>query len=140
MLYVLYVLYLLYLLYVLHVVLSWARETCLAISAWMVWRPCAQCTGRTRHGRQCSISTASQLVDDFGRQIADPLLRGGSHCRFHLDFFAVSPATVPADDVLVVFFDLETTGTSVAKMRSALCLDSCVLYYMFFVLLRKAWM
>ncbi len=80
----------------------------------MVWRRCAQCTGRTRNGQQCSISTASKLVDDAGRRVADPLLHGGGRCRIHLDFFAVIPAGVSAENLLLVFFDLETTGVSLS--------------------------
>ena len=86
----------------------------------MVWRRCAQCAGRTRNGQRCSISTASQLVDEAGRLVADPLLHGGSHCRLHLEFFAVSPADVRAEDLLVVFYDLETTGWAADELEQCM--------------------
>jgi DNA polymerase III epsilon subunit-like protein len=43
---------------------------------------------------------------------AEPLRRGGSHCMFHATWFCTKPAQ-PAN-ALLVFFDLETTGLSLA--------------------------
>ena len=44
-----------------------------------------QCTGLTRAGRRCSItSEASRVHDDQGRNVNEPLLLGARHCRFHL--------------------------------------------------------
>ena len=71
-----------------------------------------QCTGVTRAGRRCGItSEPSRLLDDRGNNVNEPLLLGARHCRFHLQLFC----TKPADNVdcLLFFLDFETSGLDV---------------------------
>ena len=71
-----------------------------------------QCTGVTRAGRRCGItSETSRLLDDRGNNVNEPLLLGARHCRFHLRPFC----TKPADNVdcLLFYLDFETSGLDV---------------------------
>ena len=71
-----------------------------------------QCTGVTRAGRRCGItSETSRLLDDRGNNVNEPLLLGARHCRFHLQLFC----TKPADNVdcLLFYLDFETSGLDV---------------------------
>ena len=77
-----------------------------------------RCHGVTRLGKSCSITCKSSLRDDQGRLVAEPLLRGGAYCALHAKPFCVHPAVgVDARRLVVVFVDLETTGTAVALDR-----------------------
>ena len=74
-----------------------------------------RCSGVTRKGAQCSITSCSRLTDERGRLVADPLRLGGTFCRFHARPF-VTQCVEHFDGPAVVFFlDLETTGVDVAS-------------------------
>ena len=62
-----------------------------------------RCSGVTRKGTQCSITSCSRLTDECGRLVAEPRRLGGNYCRFH------------ARPALIFFLDLETTGVDVAS-------------------------
>ena len=87
-----------------------------------------RCEGVTRAGHRCSITSSSTITDDAGRRLAEPLRRGSKHCRVHLDLFCIEPSFVELDDILIVYFDLETTGLDVTKDQiveiGAICCDS----------------
>ena len=71
-----------------------------------------QCTGTTRSGRRCSITSKSVMVDALsGRLVAEPLKRGGSFCIYHTVLFCVRKVKV--NDAVIVYLDLETSGLSV---------------------------
>ena len=74
-----------------------------------------QCCGVTRKGTRCSIASTSRLTDERGRLVAEPLLFGGTFCRFHAKPFVTQPAADFSGPALVFFLDLETTGTDVAS-------------------------
>ena len=77
-----------------------------------------RCQGTTRAGKQCSITAASQLTNDYGRLVAAPLLKGGSFCLFHAKPFCTHPHPLErGGDVMVVLLDLETTGVSTSLDR-----------------------
>ena len=70
------------------------------------------CTGVPRAGSPCGItSEASRVLDDQGRNVNEPLLRGARHCQFRLPLFC----TMPADNVdsLLFYHGFETSGLSV---------------------------
>ena len=69
----------------------------------------AQCEGRTRSGRRCSITGASALRDDAGRLVAAPLLHGGRYCTFHAMVFRARKFD-EEERALYCFLDFETTG------------------------------
>ena len=56
------------------------------------------------------------MLDSLGKQVAEPLRRGCSFCRFHIRPFSHAPATV-LGPTLLFFLDLETTGTDVSSCR-----------------------
>ena len=71
-----------------------------------------QCTGVTRAGRRCGItSETSRLLDDQGRNVNEPLLLGARQCRFHLQLFCATPAS--NFDCLLFYLDFETSGLDV---------------------------
>ena len=71
-----------------------------------------QCTGVTRAGRRCGItSETSRLLDDRGHNVNEPLLLGARHCRFHLQLFCTKPAGNV--DCLLFYLDFETSGLEV---------------------------
>ena len=78
-----------------------------------------RCTGTARSGLQCSITTASKLLDSTGHLAARPLQRGGERCSFHAQWFCKSPLLFDDCDVsrfdtwLLFFIDFETTGLSI---------------------------
>ena len=56
------------------------------------------------------------MVDSSGKLVAEPLRRGASYCRFHIQTFTHTPAIV-SGALCLIYLDLETTGTSVAECR-----------------------
>ena len=77
-----------------------------------------RCSGKTRAGNRCSITSASTMKDDRGRLVAQPLRCGGEFCALHAKPFCVRPAQLDESRaVLLVFLDLETTGVDVACDR-----------------------
>ena len=74
-----------------------------------------RCDGTCKSGRRCSVTSSSTMADSTGKLVAAPLLAGGSRCLFHMSTFAVESA--PAENLLVVLIDLETTGLSLAGDR-----------------------
>ena len=75
-----------------------------------------RCSGTTRKGTRCTITSASDMNDNSGRPVAQPLRRGGDYCALHAKPFVVRPAATEAS-LVVVFLDLETTGVDVAQDR-----------------------
>ena len=73
----------------------------------------ARCSGTTRKGTRCTITSTSEMIDDSGRLVALPLRRGGELCAIHAKPFVVRPAT-PETSLITVYLDLETTGVDVA--------------------------
>lgn len=77
-----------------------------------------RCQGITRAAKQCSITDSCTLTNDSGRCVAEPLRRGGQHCLFHARPFVTAPVLdVDANRLVVVFLDLETTGTDIGSAR-----------------------
>ncbi len=79
--------------------------------------PSCRCLALTRAGKQCGITSTSQLLDSSGHLAAAPLLRGGSRCAFHARWFCATPAATEdlVTPPLVVYIDLETTGLSLGS-------------------------
>ena len=74
-----------------------------------------RCSGVTRKGTQCSITSCSRLTDERGRLVAEPLRLGGSYCRFHARPFVSQRVKQFYGPALLFFLDLETTGVDVAS-------------------------
>ena len=74
------------------------------------------CAGLTRAGRPCSLTAASNLTDERGRAVTEPLRRGGAYCLFHAQPFCRRPV-LNTGPLVVLFLDLETTGVDVARDR-----------------------
>ena len=55
------------------------------------------------------------MKDERGREVAEPLRRGGDHCVFHARPFCTRPAEEFTGAAVVVFLDLETSGLDVAR-------------------------
>jgi DNA polymerase III epsilon subunit-like protein len=70
----------------------------------------ARCQALTKAGRQCSLTSASSLLDPAGKPVAGPLRRGGDKCLFHATWFSSQPAFETC--FLLCYVDLETTGLS----------------------------
>ena len=70
-----------------------------------------RCSGATRTGLRCSITSSSSMRDSLGRLIADPLRRGSPFCMLHTVLFCVEPAHVC--DCIVVYMDLETSSLDI---------------------------
>ena len=68
-----------------------------------------RCTGTTRSGTKCSISSASNITTDGGRSAAEPLRSGLDRCLFHCAPFETQPAHPDPDRrCVLVLLDLET--------------------------------
>ena len=78
--------------------------------------PMSRCSGTTRKGTRCTITSASEMIDNSGRLVALPLRRGGEFCAIHAKPFVVRP-TKPETSLVVVYLDLETTGVDVTQDR-----------------------
>ena len=74
-----------------------------------------RCSGVTRKGAQCSITSCSRLTDERGRLVAEPLQLGGTYCRFHARPFVTQCVEQFDGPALIFFLDLETTGVDVAS-------------------------
>ena len=75
-----------------------------------------RCNGITRKGTRCTITSASEMIDNSGRLVALPLRRGGELCSIHAQPFVARP-TRPEAPLVIVYLDLETTGVDVARDR-----------------------
>ena len=75
----------------------------------------SQCSGVTRKGARCSITSTSRLADERGRPVAEPLQRGGAYCRFHARPFVTQGVDHVGGPALLFFLDLETTGVDPAS-------------------------
>ena len=75
------------------------------------------CSGVTRAGRPCSLTSNSTLIDDRGRSVASPLRRGGDRCLFHARPFCSRPAVRPLEPAIILLIDLETSGTDAVNDR-----------------------
>ena len=75
-----------------------------------------RCSGIARKGTRCTITETSDMIDNSGRLVAQPLRRGGEYCALHAKPFVVRPATTVAS-LITVFLDLETTGVDVRDAR-----------------------
>ena len=68
-----------------------------------------RCTGTTRSGTTCSISSTSNITTDGGRLAAEPLRSGLDRCLFHCVPFETQPAHPdPETRCVLVLMDLET--------------------------------
>lgn len=76
-----------------------------------------RCSGTTKAGNRCSITSRSTLTNDRGRLISEPLLRGGEYCLLHAKPFCNRPAVVNPSRALFLLIDLETTGVDIAQDR-----------------------
>ena len=74
-----------------------------------------QCRASTRKGTRCSLTSASKLKDEMGRDVAEPLRRGGDHCIFHARPFCTKPAEEFTGAAVVLLLDLETSGLDVTR-------------------------
>ena len=77
-----------------------------------------RCSGVTRKGTQCSITSCSRLSDERGRLVAEPLQLGGAYCRFHARPFVTQRVEHFDGPALLFFLDLETTGVDVASIQN----------------------
>ena len=77
------------------------------------------CTGITRAGRTCQISAHSSMRDLNGRSIAGPLRHGSPFCMLHAKPFVHCAADLASvsGPIVLMFLDLETTGTDVSTCR-----------------------
>ena len=55
------------------------------------------------------------MKDELGRNVAEPLRRGGNHCVFHARPFCTKPAEEFTGAAIVLLLDLETSGLDVAR-------------------------
>ena len=77
-----------------------------------------RCSGVTRIGKQCSVTTSSTWNDNHGRLVAEPLLKGGELCLIHAKPFCTRPAQLDEFNRMLVFvLDLESTGIDITKDR-----------------------
>ena len=68
-----------------------------------------RCTGTTRSGTKCSISSTSNIATDGGRLACEPLRSGLDRCLFHCVPFETQPAEPdPERRYVLVLLDLET--------------------------------
>ena len=77
-----------------------------------------RCSAITKAGKQCSVTSSSNWKNDYGRLVAEPLLKGSEYCLLHAKPFCTKTAQVDDIDRLLIFIlDLETTGIDVTKDR-----------------------
>ena len=84
-------------------------------AGWSAGAMARQCSGLTRKGARCSITSTSRLADDRGRLVAEPLQRGGAWCRFHARPVVTQSVDRLDGQAILFFLDLETTGVDVAS-------------------------
>ena len=75
------------------------------------------CCGVTRSGRPCTLTSRSTLKNERGRDVAAPLRRGGDRCFFHARPFNSCPVIDFSGPLVILFIDLETSGTDAANDR-----------------------
>ena len=74
-----------------------------------------RCSGVTKAGKRCSVTSTSNFTDDQGRDVADLLRNGSEFCRFHAKPFCTKPVQIDEyDNMVVIILDLETTGVAVS--------------------------
>jgi len=76
----------------------------------------ATCSGITRAGKRCQITSTSSMADSNGRLVAGPLRRGSPFCLLHAKPFTHVPA-LATGPLVVLMLDLETTGVDVSRCR-----------------------
>ena len=64
-----------------------------------------RCRATTRKGTICAITSSSTMKDELGRDVAEPLRRGGNHCVFHARPFCTIPAEFTGK-AIVLLLDL----------------------------------
>ena len=74
-----------------------------------------RCRATTRKGTICAITSSSTLKDELGRDVAEPLRRGGNHCMFHARPFCTLPAEEFTGAAIILMLDLETSGLDVTR-------------------------
>ena len=74
-----------------------------------------QCSGTTKSGLRCSITSLSKMRDSAGRSVADPLRKGGAFCMLHTVLFCIVPAR--ASESLIAYIDLETNSLDALSGR-----------------------
>jgi len=55
------------------------------------------------------------MKDELGRDVAEPLRRGGNHCMFHARPFCTIPAEDFTGAAIILMLDLETSGLDVTR-------------------------
>jgi hypothetical protein len=77
------------------------------------------CTGMTRAGKTCQITSHSSMKDSNGRLVALPLRHGSPCCLIHAKPFVHCPADLASvsGPIVLMFLDLETTSTDVTTCR-----------------------
>ena len=78
-----------------------------------IYKPLRRCDAVTIAGERCSINSESNVRNRQGQLAADPLSRGCSRCRYHIELLDVKPVDIDAHDVILVYLDFETTGLRV---------------------------
>ena len=73
-----------------------------------------RCRAITRKGTICAITSSSTLKDERGRDVAEPLRRGGNHCAFHARPFCTKPAEFTGK-AIVLLLDLEASGLDLTR-------------------------
>ena len=74
-----------------------------------------RCCGTTTNGSRCSLTSSSNLVNNRGISVAEPLRRGGKLCLFHARPFCSQAAQI--QQAVVIFLDFENTGLDVHRDR-----------------------
>ena len=74
-----------------------------------------RCKGITKAGKQCTVTSSSNWVDNNGRVVAQPLCRGGEFCTIHAKLFCTQQTQINDVERQVIFMDLETTGTDILQ-------------------------
>ena len=74
-----------------------------------------RCRATTRKGTICALTSSSTLKDELGRDVAEPLRRGGNHCMFHARPFCTIPAEDFTGAAIILMLDLETSGLDVTR-------------------------
>ena len=75
----------------------------------------AQCAGLTRKGARCKLTAQSNMLDDRGKLVGEPLAHGGKYCRIHAEIFQHTRMTCQAADheCMLFYIDFETSGLDV---------------------------
>ena len=65
-----------------------------------------RCKGITKAGKQCSVTSNSNWIDNDGRVVAEPLRRGGEFCALHAKPFCTKPTQMDDFEQLVIFMHI----------------------------------